>query len=77
MFYKVLKSFLFNKYLPRSPDICVSNQITYVKLLFNGKISFNCKDKLQKVLNNAFPSVEFRYLLTNDFRIGNYFFFKF
>ena len=30
IFYKVLKSSLFNKYIPRSPDICVPKQIKYI-----------------------------------------------
>ena len=76
VFYKTLKNFLFNKYTPKPLNFDVPKQIKYIKLPYYGKLSFNCRNRLNKILNSAFPAVEFRYVFTNNFKISNFFSFK-
>ena len=73
IFFKVLRDFLYKKYTSNNPDYNVPKQIKYVKLPFYGKLSFNCKKRLNKILNNAFPSIDFRFIFVNDFKIQNIF----
>ena len=76
MFYKILKDFLFSKYTSKPLNFQVPKQIRYIKLPYYGRLSFNCRNRLQKLLNNAFPAIDFRYVFTNDFKIANFFRFK-
>ena len=73
IFFKVLKDFLYSKFTSRISNDSVPKQVKYVKLPFYGKVSFNCKKRLKKILNNAFPSIDFRFVFINDFKISSFF----
>ena len=73
VFFRILKNFLFDKYTSKALNYDVPKQIRYIKLPYYGKMSFNCRNRLNKLLNNAFPSIDFRFIFTNDFKISNFF----
>ena len=73
MFYKILKQFLFKRYIEKPIRFDVPKEIIYIKVPFYGKISFNIRNKLQKLLNNSFQSMDFRFVFVNNFRIGTFF----
>ena len=56
-----------------SANISVPKQIKYIKLPFYGKLSFNLRNRLNRILNNAFPSIDFRFVFIDDFEICNFF----
>ena len=60
VFYRILKNFLFDKYTTKALNYDVPKQIRYIKLPYYGKMSFNCRNRLNKLLNNTFPSIDFR-----------------
>ena len=68
-----MKDFLYSKFTSRISNDSVPKQVKYVKLPFYGKVSFNCKKRLKKILNNAFPSIDFRFVFINDFKISSFF----
>ena len=45
----------------------------YIKLPYYGKISFDLRKNLQKILKANFPAVEFKFVFTNGFTIGSFF----
>ena len=54
MFYKILKQFLFKRYIEKPIRYNIPKEIIYIKVPFYGKISFNIRNKLQKLLNISF-----------------------
>ena len=36
-------------------------------------MSFNCRNRLNKLLNNAFPSIDLRFIFSNDSKISKFF----
>ena len=73
LFFKILKEFLFKKYTSKIQQFDVPRQVKYVKLPFYGKLSFNCRKRLQRILSINFPSIHFKFVFSNDFKIGTFF----
>ena len=77
LFENILKKFLNNKQLQVVINKCdVPKLVKYVRLPFYGKISYNYRKLVLNILRNSCPSVNFRIVFTNSFRIGTFFNFK-
>ena len=77
LFDKILKRFLYAKQAPSvfSPHE-VPRKVVYMKMPFYGNISYEFRKIVNKYLRESFPAVNFRFVFTNEFRIGSFFSFK-
>ena len=71
LFYSTLKKNLNDKFEPEPIVTTVKKDVKYVKLPFIGHISYDIRKKLQHVLRDAFPQVNFQFVFTNSFTIGS------
>ena len=71
LFYRVLKSFLDNKFEPKPVLTTVERDIKYVKLPYVGHISYDIRSRLQNILKHTFPQVNFRFVFFNSFTVGS------
>ena len=76
IFDKTLRSFLNKKVQPGNIITNVPKLIHYIKIPFYGDSSFELRKSLLKHLRPLFPSIEFRIIFTNDFKINSFFNFK-
>ena len=51
----------------------VPKRVQYIKLPFYGKISYELRKKLNQQLKSLFPAIDFRFIFSNDFKIGSFF----
>ena len=71
-FYKILNAFLEYKFSPKVQIATVPRDIKYVKLPFYGNESFAVRKRLNNILRDSFPQINFRFVFTNTFTIGSY-----
>ena len=77
LFDDVLKKFLCLKLSKNSRvKYDVPKLVKYIKLPFYGKVSYDFRKAIQKNLSNSFPSINFRIVFVNDYKIGSFFNFK-
>ena len=71
-FYQILNAFLMNKFSPKVQILTVPRDVKYVKLPFYGNESFVVRKRLNNILRDSFPQINFQYVFTNTFTIGSY-----
>ena len=71
-FYRILNAFLDNKFSPKVQISTAPKDIRYVKLPFYGNESFAVRKRLNNILRDSFPQINFRFVFTNTFTIGSY-----
>ena len=49
----------------------VEKDVKYIRLPYMGTISFDVRKKLQKILVNSFPQVDFKFTFVNTFTVGS------
>ena len=76
LFYRLVNSFLNNKYKPQHCVPTVSKEVIYLSLPFLGNVSVKIKDTLLQNLQKFYPQINFKIILTNSFKIGSFFHFK-
>ena len=69
-----VNKFLWSKYSVNSVNDCETSQTVYVKLPFLGHHSDKFAKELSPIFTKLFPSVSFRIILVNNFKIGSFFF---
>ena len=72
LFHKVTNNFLCNKFSPKPAITTVKKDIKYIKLPYMGRLSFDLRKSLNKILTNAYPQINFRFVFHNKNTIGNY-----
>ena len=75
-YFSILKSFLHSKFNEKPCYQGAHKLVKYIKLPFYGKPSYNSRRKLLKLLRSSFPCIDFRVILTNSFKISNFFTYK-
>ena len=76
IFFSIVKDFMYKIRKESITSHNVHKQIKYVKLPYFGKISYETRKQMNKILRNCFPAVDFRFIFTNSFTIGSLFKFK-
>ena len=71
-FYKILNAFLQHKFSAKAQIPTVPKDVRYLKLPFYGNESFTVRKRLNNILKDAFPQINFRFIFTNTFTIGSY-----
>ena len=71
LFHKIVKNFLNKKFDPKPDEITAQKDLKYVKLPYMGRLSYDVKKNLQRVLGGAFPQINFRFVFINNFTIGS------
>ena len=71
-----INKFLWSKYSVNSVNDCETSQTMYVKLPFLGHHSDKFAKELSPIFRKFFPSVSFRIILVNNFKIGSFFSYK-
>ena len=69
-----INKFLWSKYSVNSVNDSETSQTMYVKLPFLSHHSDKFARELSLIFTKFFPSVSFRILLVNNFKIGSFFF---
>ena len=54
------------------PTATVPKQVKYFKLPYFGKESFKVRKRLNGILRESFPQINFRFIFTNRFTIGSF-----
>ena len=73
LFNKILNEFLCNKFAPPKPaTTTVKKDIKYIKLPYMGDLSFDLRKSLNKILTQAYPQINFRFVFHNTNTIGNF-----
>ena len=76
LFDKFVKQFLNIKYNTVAKSQDNNKQIKYVTLPFQGHQSYLLRNSLQRLLQQYFPDVCFRFVFVNNFTIGSFFKYK-
>ena len=71
LFYRILNSFLNQKFDPNPIVTTVRKEIKYVKLPYMGNLSYDVKRNLQSILRCSFPQLDFRFVFVNSYTIGS------
>ena len=69
-----INKFLWSKYSVNSANVSETSQTMYVKLPFLGHHSDRFAKELSPIFTKFFPSVSFRIILVNNFKIVSFFF---
>ena len=72
VFDNIMNSFLNKKLIPSVPTLTVPRDLKYIKLPYMGRLSFDVKRELRKILRDAFPQIQFKFVFTNSVTIGSY-----
>ena len=75
LFNLIHRKFLFVKQRPNNGEnnFDVPKLVKYIKMPFYGRISYEFRKNTLNLLRNSFPSVSFRVVFTNEFKIGSFF----
>ena len=73
VFDNVVKRFINRKLVKKSSVIDVPKDIKYIPLPFYGYSTLLLKNELNKFLSVAFPQINFRLILYNNNKLGNFF----
>ena len=71
LFYKVLRSFLNNKFEVKPAITIIKKNVKYVKLPFLGQASYDIRKKLHLLLKHAYPQIRFQFVFANPFTVGS------
>lgn len=72
-YFSIVRSFLHSKFTNKPPFHFAPKLVKYVKIPFYGNPSYQCRKKILKLLRNTFPGINFRIILTNNFKLSNFF----
>ena len=72
-FYDILRGFMSKKRSATSSTYDVPKMVKYVKLPFYGKPSYDFRKKINFILKEQFPAIDFRFIFTNSFTVGSFF----
>ena len=72
MFEKFLNRFLNSKLSPSSPVHTCQKDIRYFKFPYLGPLSYEIRNSLNKILHDAYPQVQFKFIFSNSNTIGNF-----
>ena len=72
LFHKAVNNFLYNKFSSMPVITTVKREIKYVKLPYLGDLSFDLRKSLNKILKQAYPQINFRFVFYNTNTIGNF-----
>ena len=76
IFFKTVKNFLDNLFIPKQPNFNVPKKVMYVSLPYLGNVSAFLKQELNLTLNKLYPYVKFNFVFKNPMTIGSLFRFK-
>lgn len=76
VFYNQIRKYLNMIYNPKAILFTVPRDVRYFKLPYVGKTSLDLKKKLGVILRFAYPQIDFRLIMYNDFKIGSFFRYK-
>ena len=71
VFYKILRTFLNDNFVPKPLYTTVPKDVKYVKFPYLGFDSLYVRKKLQNILKHAFPQVKFHFVFSNSFTVGS------
>ena len=69
----MLKNFLYSKQQVQDKVQNVPKMVKYIKMPFYGKVSFQYKKMILPILKSKYPAVNFRFVFTNDLKLGSFF----
>lgn len=70
---KTIKACLQKQLAPPPKYSTVSKDVRYISLPFYGHISFTIRKELNKLLQDYYPQIDFRFIFTNAHTLGSYF----
>ena len=70
-FYRILRTFLDNKFNPKIKIPTVAKDVCYLKLPFCGNESFRIRNSFNTILRESFPQIKFKFVFTNRYTIGS------
>ncbi|KAF7677257.1 hypothetical protein TCON_2655 [Astathelohania contejeani] len=73
MIHSAIKILLQGKFCPPPQIITVKKDLRYVKLPFYGFMSFSIRNQLNKLFQQCYPQIDFRFVFTNKNTIGSHF----
>ena len=76
MVYELTREFLSSIFQPKPMITTVPKDIKYIYIPYIGNNSLRLRNHLNRLLHKHFPSIEFRYVLTNPFKISSLFRYK-
>ena len=69
IFYRILRTFLDNKFTPPPTVSTVAKDTHYVTLPYLGHLSFTIRKELQNILREPFPQINFKFVFKNNHTI--------